>query len=55
MPLVKLFTQRSLQKSVPLVPLQKALCEIWGTTPATTKLMRFEVAEWTGEQFHEDV
>ena len=55
MPLVKLFTPRSLAKAVPLVPLQLRLCEIWGVKPSTTKLMRFEVADWTSEEFHEDV
>lgn len=55
MPLVKLFARPGLSKKVPLVPLQAALCKIWKTTPQTTKLMRFDAADWTGEQFDEDV
>ena len=53
MPLVKIFA-RSRLVNIPLEPLQKALCGIWGTTPATTKLMRFPVDDWTNEQFDED-
>lgn len=55
MPLVKLFTRPGLSKAVPLAPLQTRLCEIWKTTPSTTKLMRFDAADWTGESFDEDV
>ena len=55
MPLVKLFTRPGLSKAVPLAPLQTRLCEIWKTTPSTTKLMRFDAADWTGESFDEDI
>ena len=55
MPLVKIFARPGLAKLVPLEPLQAALCDIWKTKPSTTKLMRFDAADWTGEQFHEDV
>ena len=36
------------------MPIQAKLCEIWGTKPATTKLMLTHVADWTSEEFHED-
>ena len=36
-------------------PALQALCSIWGVKPATTKLIRTDVADWTHEQFHEDV
>ena len=55
MPLVKIFARASLAKAVPLAPLQEALCTIWGVKPSTTKLMRFDVNDWTDESFAEDV
>jgi hypothetical protein len=55
MPLVKLFARSNLQKKVPLAALQRRLCDIWGTTPATTKLILFRCDDWTDESFAEDV
>ena len=55
MPLVKIFARPNLPKSIPLHSIQQKLCAIWSTKPATTKLIRFDAADWTGEQFHEDV
>ena len=49
MPLVKVFVKQALSKPVPLQALQASMCEIWGTTPQTTKLMLSRVAEWTGD------
>ena len=54
MPLVKVFVKQALSKPVPLQALQASMCEIWGTTPQTTKLMLSRVAEWTGDSFDED-
>ena len=53
MPLVRLFARANTK--IPLEPLQASLCSIWGVKPATTKLIRTDVADWTHEQFHEDV
>ena len=53
MPLVRLFARAGTK--IPLEPLQASLCSIWGVKPATTKLIRTDVADWTHEQFHEDV
>ena len=39
---------------IPLEPLQASLLDL-GVKPATTKLIRTDVADWTHEQFHEDV
>lgn len=55
MPLVKLFARKNLAKAVPLVSIQSKLCEIWGTTPDTTKLMLFRCEDWTDESFQEDI
>jgi hypothetical protein len=55
MPLVKLFARTNLTKAVPLGRLQTKLCAIWGTKPATTKLMLFRCEDWTDESFAEDV
>ena len=54
MPLVKVFVKQALSKPVPLGALQASMCEIWGTTPATTKLMLSRVESWTGDSFDED-
>ena len=54
MPLVKIFARTTLTKAVPLQALQSQLCDIWGTTPSTTKLMLQRVDDWTDESFHED-
>jgi hypothetical protein len=54
MPLVKIFARTTLQKPVPLSALQSKLCQIWGTTPDTTKLMLQRVDDWTDESFQED-
>jgi hypothetical protein len=55
MPLVKLFAHRNLTKAVPLVSIQSKLCDIWGTTPETTKLMLFRCEDWTDESYQEDI
>ena len=55
MPLVKIFARVALTKSIPLAPLQQAMCGIWGTSPSTTKLMLTHVADWTEDTFQEDV
>jgi hypothetical protein len=56
MPLVKLFVRAGLQKKIPLPALQSRLCEIWGTKPATTKLLLFRCEDWTEEPtYREDI
>jgi hypothetical protein len=54
MPLVKAFARAGMTKAIPLVPLQSKLCQIWGTKPETTKLMRSRVEDWTSDH-REDV
>ncbi len=54
MPLVKIFARNTMAKAVPLAALQAKLCDIWGTTPSTTKLMLQRVDDWTDESFQED-
>lgn len=55
MPLVKLFARTAMPKTIPLAALQSRLCEIWGTTPSTTKLLLVRCEDWTDESFQEDV
>lgn len=55
MPLVKIFALRTLAKPIPLSSLQSKMCGIWGTKPATTKLLLSRVDDWTGDTFDEDV
>jgi hypothetical protein len=38
-----------------LASIQSKLCEIWGTTPDTTKLMLFRCENWIDESFQEDI
>ena len=43
-------------KSVPSVSvLQQYMCQIWGTTPSTTKLLLFQCDDWTNEPYQEDI
>lgn len=56
MPLVKIYALRG--TTLPLSSLQRALCEVWGTKPITTKLMLSHVEDWTsveGEQVYVDI
>lgn len=56
MPLVKIFALRTLSKPIPLASLQSKMCGIWGTKPATTKLLLSRVDDWIGaDTFDEDV
>jgi hypothetical protein len=55
MPLVKLFARTAMPKKIPLAALQSRLCEIWGTTPSTTKLLLVRCEDSTDESFQEDV
>ena len=48
MPLVKIFGLTG-GKSIPLVPLQKAICDIFNNTPAQTKVIKTRVDGWTEE------
>ncbi|KAG7344254.1 hypothetical protein IV203_022262 [Nitzschia inconspicua] len=54
MPLVKIFAKQAMTKPIPLASLQSKMCQIWGTTPSTTKLMLSRVEDWTDESFQED-
>eukprot|EP00566_Odontella_aurita_P024869 CAMPEP_0113532332 /NCGR_PEP_ID=MMETSP0015_2-20120614/3999_1 /TAXON_ID=2838 /ORGANISM="Odontella" /LENGTH=108 /DNA_ID=CAMNT_0000431279 /DNA_START=158 /DNA_END=481 /DNA_ORIENTATION=- /assembly_acc=CAM_ASM_000160 len=54
MPLVKIFALRSLTKPIPLSSLQSKMCGIWGTKPATTKILLSRIDDWTGDTFDED-
>lgn len=56
MPLVKVFALRG-TRPLPTLALQKALCNLWGTTPATTKMLVSSVDDWTtvGEDVFVDI
>ena len=49
MPLVTLWQRTACTKAIPLRPLQKAICDVFGTSPKTTKLLHARVDEWTDE------
>ena len=56
MPLVKLFVSKSLSKPLPALSiLQQHMCHVWGTTPATTKLLLFTCDDWTNDSYNEDI
>jgi hypothetical protein len=56
MPLVKLFVHKSLMKPLPsLSTLQQHMCQVWGTSPSTTKLILCKCDDWTNESFNEDI
>jgi hypothetical protein len=54
MPLVKIYAKHAMTKPIPLMTLQRKLCNIWRTEPSTTKLILSRVEDWTDASYQED-